>query len=556
MSNIWRRLRGQWFRILLVGLSVGLIVLALGVWFQAPSAAAKPAPLPVGANEYEIVWLYPAVNTAAWERFVTAVQRTGTRLAERQPNLEVEVGAAAFPRETTAVPEIALKWRDTGTRLVFRWYKLTSSWPTRDWVAALAQRRPPPLAVIGGSSSDTARELASQMEKEFSALPAEARPLLLLTTATADNVTVEGGDDGPTEPGEVKKVSLMELYPGRTFRYCFTNNQMATAVVQFILQNDALRPDSRPIHTVRWLDDSYSPDLIDGFLDALRRRALTRDVVRGWAATASCTATGPIPFALTSGFLPLHTEDLSAALEVDSSVGTFANPNRFEAQAAEYLLDEMKRHPSQHRPLLIVSGQSQPTRRFLLALARGAPDQARRFVVATGDTLSFNTVYRDRKALWPIQDLPFNLVFFCHRNPIDPDGFDPARRQVTGTEDLLLYGDLVETLALGLNKDGKVSRDAAVLAERLNQITLTEGSLGFEDVGLRLFTHHGNRRSGTGEHVVSLRPMIEGERVLPGAEIEVWARRRDEIGGPIWARVGDKLLVRYDEDPRRGDVAP
>src|SRR5436190_1329205 len=76
-----------------------------------------------------------------------------------------------------------------GGRLVFRWYKLTSDWKARDWVEALLKRRPPPLAIIGGSSSDAARELAWQLRRQGAGLPETERPLLLLTTATADRVT-------------------------------------------------------------------------------------------------------------------------------------------------------------------------------------------------------------------------------------------------------------------------------------------------------------------------------------------------------------------------------
>jgi hypothetical protein len=556
--GVWRHLRGQWFRILLIVLSVGLVGGAVAVLFQPAPAAGRPAPLPVAANEYEVVWLYAATNTAAWERFVAAVQRTGERLRECEPNLEVEVGPAAFPRQTTAVPEVALRWRDSGTRLVFRWYKLTSDWKTRDWVEALARRDPPPLAVIGGSSSDGAREVAVQLEQAGRALPEKSRPLLLLTTASADKVARDPAAGEPVDgDADAGQVELTRLYPGRTFRYCFTNRQMAAAIMQFILQDPNLRPDSRPIYTVRWDDDSYSRDLIDGFVDSLQKRILARSVAREWAWRAGCLGQGAPPFPLAGGLLlPLNTDELSTYHHVHSSVGTFATPNRFEALVARFLLDEMDRHPQQRRPLLIVSGQSQPSRRFLRELARSDPDRARQLVVATGDTLAFNTVYRDHTTLWPIQDLPFKLVFFCHRNPIDPSGFDPdpKRGRVTGTEDLLLFGDIVETLALAQHQGGRPCGDAATLAGRLAAITWRDGDLGFEEGGPRLFGRSGNRRSGTGEHVVSLRPHTRGERVLPGATIEVWERRLEDRAEPTWARRGDPLTVHYGDVPGAGDV--
>ena len=84
--------------------------------------------------------------------------------------------------------------------------------------------------------------------------------------------------------------------------------------------------------------------------------------------------------------------------------------------------------------------------------------------MATGDAVAFNTVYRDRRVTWPIQELPFPFVFFCHYNPIDADagfraeGVAPRETEgggerdvsTTGTEDILLDGDIVEALARAL----------------------------------------------------------------------------------------------------------
>src|SRR5262249_61875524 len=106
-----------------------------------------------------------------------------------------------------------------------------------------------------------------------------------LTTATADRVPlrntassepatadhVPGDDQGPAEPGEPGEagVGLNRLYPGRTFRFCFTNRQMAAAVTSFLWDRDDLRPDADPVHMVRWADDTYSGDLLEGFWQAL-----------------------------------------------------------------------------------------------------------------------------------------------------------------------------------------------------------------------------------------------------------------------------------------------
>src|SRR5262249_36235235 len=136
--------------------------------------------------------------------------------------------------------------------------------------------------------------------------------------------------------------------------------------------------------------------------------------------------------------------------------------------------------PVPQRPLLpLPAPAAQPARRFLRGLLRTAPTQADRFVVALGDSFYFNTVYRDRNLTLPIQDLPFMLVFCCHRNPVDPVAFepdqtatadvipDPSGRTSSGTDTLLLYRDVVEALAMAAYRDGHLVADADQLRVHL-----------------------------------------------------------------------------------------
>jgi hypothetical protein len=470
------------------------------------SAPAQPRPIAaaVGAGDREIVWLFTTTNATSWERFVAAVRRAAPRLHDQQPGLQLQISDAAFPKQTTAIPEVALTWPDQHRRLVFRWYKLTSDWKTRDWVEALLKRQPPPLAIIGGSSSDAARELAWQLQQQSAEMPPSQRPLLLLTTATADRVAI------PEAPQENRVVDLTRVYPDRTFRYCFTNKQMADAVMGFLWNQDAVRPDVNPVHMVQWDDDSYSHDLTDGFRESLPPLA-----------------------------------GLPNPKRIASSVGSFLSPNRFEADAVGQVLQDLEsKQPPQTRPLLVVTGQSAPSRRFLRELARTAPAQARRLVVATGDAVSFNTVYRDRRVLWPIQDLPFPFIFFCHFNPIDAEagfraegeGEGDRDSSATGTEDILLNSAIVETLVQALERDGRPAADAAELASRLGEVRHKHGLFGYDPEGVLLFGQDGNRRGGAGENIVYLRPTYEGNRVLPKATIEVWYSRESIEAEHPWKR--------------------
>jgi hypothetical protein len=570
---------------ILIALSAAVVVGAVVVVFQGPPAQGRPMPLPVLVGEREIVWLYPATDAASWERFVAAVRRTAERVRRDRPSVQAD-DKSAFPQQTAAVPEVSLSWSGEGKRFVFRWYKLTGDWKARDWIEALLARQPPPLAIIGGSSSDSARELATCLNHNASQLSSVDRPLLLLTNATANNVAPFNEDEtDQIRSTEAATVPMMQLYPDRTFRFCFTNKQMAAAISDFIWGSDDLRPDKDPAYMALWNDDSYSRDLIDGFGTALRQ-VIARDLANQWLWTTSQVISGVWPPGRGGGIFPVQrlptdpTEMRSASslrleippapYRIDSSVGSFDTPNRYEAKAAGEMLDALL-FQAQNRPLLIVAGQTQPSRRFLRGMVRGMPSLSKRvqIVVATGDAIAFNTVYRDRHVAWNIQDLPFALVFFCHRNPIDADaGFragsgndapagNGARDSTseTGTEDVLLFGDIVEALLqAGAPEDGPPCAHAAELAERLAEARWKDDRMERGGAGVPLFDWEGQRRNGTGEHVVCLQPMWNEDfkdRLLPCATLSVWAwQRRDWAKGERgqhWQRFGEPLTVWYSD---------
>ncbi|HMF11080.1 MAG TPA: hypothetical protein VKE94_02210 [Gemmataceae bacterium] len=489
---------------LLLVISLASVVVAAGLVYWTPAPEARPEPKPVQPGDREIVFLYQATAASTWQRFVEAAKHLrGWR------NFQVDDGNA-FPRETTAVPELVVSSGSAHGRLIFRWYKLTSTQRAADWMDALLRRSPPPLAIVGGNTSDAAWEQATELQRAARQLPEEQRPLLLLTTATAQNVG---------EPS----VALTQIYPGRTFRFCFTNQQMAEAVTEFLDGQEELQVDKQRIYTAAWEDDSYSSDLTASFGTA---------VVRGGAPPEA------------------------AGQRIPSSIGLFDRPNEDETKAAGWLIDDFRKNwgpAGTPRPLLVVAGQSQPSRRFLRALNVNLAAWERRFVVATGDTLSFNTIYRDRNTTWPIQDLPFSLLFFCHRNPVSADsGFSPdassdrsESASNSGTEDLLLFKDLVRALLHSTTADGAELGDAATVTKRLSALRRSD-VLDNATSDAVLFDEDGNRRTGTGEHVVWLEPTIDDSlRVLPKATITVWSRQVDGTGGERWMQ-RRKLAVLYE----------
>src|SRR5262245_35017033 len=248
----------------------GLLVCAAAlVMLRSGSESVPPRRSPPRGGDQEIAFIYPATSGTSWDRFVAAVRRASARLQHTYPGLTVRESVGSADDSGTATPEVVLEWPGSSRRLLFRWYKLTSDWTLQAWMKELL-RPPYPLAVIGGSNSHWARELAASLRDACSDIPASSRPLLLVTTATADSVAASDrrGDDGPAETE-----SLTSVYPDRTYRFCFSNRQMATAVTRFIWTQPDLRPDDDPVYLVQWMDDSYSRDLIDGYIRVLDYRA-------------------------------------------------------------------------------------------------------------------------------------------------------------------------------------------------------------------------------------------------------------------------------------------
>jgi hypothetical protein len=534
---------------IVVAISASLALAAAALLFGpfgAVGAVSGAVPRPVPAGDEEIVWLNTATNAVAWERFVAGIRRLRTDFPEL--GLEIIPGANPFPAETTQVAELAVAANGGSARLWFRWYKLTGDLSAEQWVTALLARQPPPLAVIGGGSTDRALDLAHQLalhQDQFA-----SPPLMVITSATA----IRAGPD---------QELLMAIYPGRSFRFCFTNRQMAEAVTNFIWSQDDLRPDA-PYYAAYWNDDPYSEDLKEQFHTVLDPEGTSRladgsetaaEISRRWLWGAARLALGGLPPGLDLEGLRHGVERRMPASPfwsagIPYSVGTLTEANPAEVSAADNLIRGLDQHPDQRRPLLVLPAWPQPGRRFLRALLRTAPAEAGRFVVATGDAIDFNSIYRDRDLTWPIQDLPLPLVCFCHRNPVDAQAFvpdagttppDSMRPGPTGTHDLLLYRDIAEAIIRAAYDGPYLLAEADRVGERLRTLS------GAKERGR--FDENGDQRSGTGEFVVCLRPVREGDRVLPRARLQVWNWQTNAQGRRRWAAIpvagAAELIVPY-----------
>src|SRR6516164_618744 len=146
-----------------VVLWLGLLAILLAGYFVLRSFGfltphAQPRAIAVPEGDQEVAFIQGATQGATWERFVAGIQR----VKQTWPDLLVDYGNA-FPEQSAAVPEVSLSYPGCRGKLWFRWYKLTSDASSEQWVRELSRRNPAPLALIGGGSSDRARDLAQAL---------------------------------------------------------------------------------------------------------------------------------------------------------------------------------------------------------------------------------------------------------------------------------------------------------------------------------------------------------------------------------------------------------
>jgi hypothetical protein len=514
---------------------LGLVALGAVAYFVLRDQAFGPGRVkPLADGDQEIAWMAPATSGENWERVVKAVRVLAGQWAHTHGGDALVLNTdRAFLPLTADVPEIGLRFSKSKT-LWLRWYKLSGENNADHWVASLQRRATPPLAIVGGDTSDRAVKLAEILERARGAWHGSA-PLLLITTATAERYLPPGRPDLELDNDDWPR--LMAVYPGRSFRFSFTNTRMVEAVLDFVRSRNDIWPDrakkseTQPspffLFTLTWRDDGYSSDLAYSFqkLFAAPLKAKFGDDVK----------------------IPADEDSILYG------VGDYFQPNPREEMAVGLFLANSPQRGDLPQ-LLVLPTSTQRARRFLRTLCRRAPSEVRDIVVANGDSISFNNLYRDRDLAWNVQDVPVPLIGFSHRDPIDPSaGFGvkaPGSERVdnTSTQDLLLNRDLVEAVVLASFQEGALVNSADVVLDRLRRVVwrstnvfpgpATPGDTAFFDA-------EGNRTAGTGEHIIWLRPIFEGTRVLPEATLSVFRLdvRPDHAG---WQRVGQPLSIFYD----------
>lgn len=547
---------------MLVGLAIGggaavalgALVFGPRLWPAQP-ARSMVAPLPVPPGDQEIALINSGTSYSTWERVVIGLKRA----AVADSTLEVD-DSGAFRDQSTAVPEVMVGRKGVAGRLWFRWYKVASDAPAEKWVEALAARSPPPLAVLGGWSSDRAVELAVALKKQLDRGGwAGDPPLLLIAQATAETLAHEPADPNQFSPPDGRK--LIDVYPERTFRFCFTNRQMAAAVTDFVFTDPTLRPglvdwpgqrtapglhaapaaaagpwaalanladvavdDAPRAFLLAWEDDPYSLDLRQQFQAAIVRELRPH---------------GPTDEEFARFCRNFPTRDIAF------STGPFARPNPPEIEAARSVLNALP--PRGYRSLLVIPTVDAPARRVLRYLCEGVPVIGRRLVATTGDGVSVNTVYRDGEFAWPVRAIPVPLVLFTHQDPFRWDtSADPpmpegcAYRRPNCTDEArhaALIGQMVIRGAFPSGTPG----EAPQIVSSTNQLRDRFRVLprppepGLPTATRPFFQADGNRRADTAPYIVLLRPKLPERQVSPTARADAVVQvYRGERRGAEW----------------------
>lgn len=483
----------------------GIILVAAGLYVVILGPVDKLSAIKIAAippGDQEVAWLHPATNFATWERFVVGLKEL--------PDVVVDE-SAAFPEDSMKLPVVGLSKPGYSGTLWIRWYKLTGLRTIEKWVSELCQRQPRPLAVVGGGNSERARDIALQLARQ-KLVDRQLLPVFLITTATAEKV----------QHPELGIVDLMQIYPQRSFRYCFTNRQMAEAIHHFvreqISQDTELQITSSRISLISWKDDPFSHDLVEQFEASWR---------------------------IPSEQVP---QPQVASYAIAHSVGALNQPNKLEMATVEKLVREVSGESVavRGRELLVLPAGPAPARRFLRSLYHTDPNERFLWVVTVGDAIDWNTLYRDRRLTWPVVDVPFPLIAFMHRNPVEMQlklgrGFvaDDSTEHTpnpSGTDDLLLYRDIGHSLVTACFRNQQLASQPDILRQSLRAEV--------NEYQQPLFDEDGNRPDMAGEYITLLRPVHEELRIAPLSRIEVYERKSQ---AKSWQRI-IQLQATYSND--------
>ena len=222
---------------------------------------------------------------------------------------------------------------------------------TKEVVQRLANQSRPPIALVGSSNTVLTVALAEALS-DSARQAGRGGPVLLVPWATAVLAERDEPGQGP--------VALLDIHPGRTFRFCPNNQTQADLLTRALVQG---LKDEVPERVDFIVDryDPYSLDLSDCFRRAIERRFPTAELVE-------------------------HGEML-----VFPEPGKISGlPSAADEALAETIWRAAEKTETGKSHWVVLPLQSEPARRMLLALRRHAPRQT-----ATGESFPLRVLCGD-----------------------------------------------------------------------------------------------------------------------------------------------------------------
>ncbi len=525
-------------RFLLALFLVGVLLSLFTLRYWAGSGTADVRGVPAGHQE--IAWISPATNGDAWERLIAALEllqrearapaQPGTSAPALDPTFRVNFDNAFLPL-TADVPEVSLSFADApDAKLWIRWYKLSGENPSSSWFEKLSRRASASVGHRRRGDDGPRLFQARALQKIRAAWPGPA-PLYFITTATAERY-----DPREFQTGEIPHNTwpkLMEVYAGRTFRFCFTNTRMVEAVLDFVSQNLQLAAQRRairrslPASSLRQRPSARSPCSVPpatcNLFSYPRLFGRTTAIPRIWARS-SCndSRTRPPPKMCPSPTFTTITFTIASA--------TFWNrtPKKHWQWAFTWLAIgncatsgncwRCQRALSAPGAFCVPCAGRLPWRH---ATSSSSLATALSSITSTG-IASLPGTSRICPSHWSFSAIATPSTRLPALGRKDTEG-TPSN---TGTQDVLLNRDIIETLIHAAFDGQHLVADAEVLHERLRHTRWSKGRVLNEmkesTAGVPFFDATGNRQPDTGEHIVWLRPVLQGSRNLPEAFLTVW----------------------------------
>jgi hypothetical protein len=400
----------------------------------------------------------------------------------------VQKGLARIVEETDAAVVVATARHGRLVRFELR--DVRGVRETKAEVQALLAAAPAPVAFVGSSNTVLTEAIAEALH-EAAGPDGRNGPVLLVPWASSVLV------DRP-EPGE-GPVTLLGIYPGRTFRFCPNNQRQADLLLGCVAAHER---DQMPRRTVIVVDrhDPYSEDLGAALHRSIERLAPETEIVE-------------------------RADSLGLPLPQDP----YSLPGPAEEALAEWIWKESEALPAGRTTWVLLPLQEDPALRILTALRRHARrlpgSGAGPLRVVCGDGIGFS-----------------NLAPLAGRCPFpvwcSSPASAPAAAQAVGegrSPDTQVPAEIAAALVVCLDVPADRPLTSGGLRDALAVLRLAPGDAAAMGRSLA-FSDSGERTGDDIGHVLMIRP--------DSAEVYAWARGPSGRWGEPRALKRAPLVVR------------